>query len=144
MKEYTEKETKFLLLANRCISTLCKHLKIPRDYIDIEIRTLPSHIGGGQEAIGDRALIFINVDCADGYEDVKRICSHEMVHVQQQYTGRLVEKGDMTLWEGHDYTDAKLFAYNMVFGIGIAQFYLDLPWEAEAYARQTALSKLLE
>lgn len=73
------------------------------------------------------------IDCRLGARKALEVLCHEMVHAEQYHTGRLVaspwSKGD--LWNGQLITNRGT----------TYQAYRQLPWEEEAFLRQSGLAR---
>lgn len=68
-------------------------------------------------------IVYLNPDLSD--EQLVRTLIHEMVHIHQYISGRLVHDGPDTYWDGIQYDGE----------------YHKLPWEIDAYAWEDKLSE---
>lgn len=75
----------------------------------------------------DYQVFEIRIDSLMNMPAILRSLAHEMVHVTQYYTGRIKDvSSNSVMWNG-----------KLVNTIGL--HYYDLPWEVEAYGKETGL-----
>jgi hypothetical protein len=73
----------------------------------------------------------VEIDCRLGLSHALQILAHELVHAEQYHTGKLQDMGNKTKVWNNETIAAKPASYKK---------YRDLPWEAEAWARQEELA----
>lgn len=105
-------------LVNFAIDTLMP--RVSNLEIDVELGYHDTQ--GGCLADGRNFQIEIDNNIKD--DDFITCVFHEMVHVWQHVSKKLVEKNGRSYWFGEDYTNTS---------------YLDQPWEIEAYKMQETL-----
>ena len=100
-------------------------LQITNFDLNITVKKLKKYEGYCSQ-IGKRSFeVVLNKKCKD---DLRLILSHEMVHVEQYLTGKLVNLGYATEWQGVEYTDIA---------------YINAPWEIDANGRMYSLYQQL-
>lgn len=105
-------------VANFAIDTL-----MPRVYnLEIEIEVGQHDSQGGCVFNGD--VFELEIDSKIKGDNLITCVLHEMVHVWQHVSKKLIEKNGRSYWNGVDHTDTP---------------YLDQPWEVEAYDMQETL-----
>jgi hypothetical protein len=55
------------------------------------------------------------------------VMAHEIIHIQQYESGKLVYENDQLLWDGNDYT------------LALEDDYESRPWEKEAFYKQSSI-----
>ena len=105
-------------VANFAIDTL-----MPRVYnLEVEIEVGQHDSQGGCVFNGD--VFELEIDSKIKGDDLITCVLHEMVHVWQHVSKKLIEKNGRSYWNGVDHTDTP---------------YFDQPWEVEAYDMQETL-----
>tara|TARA_B100002019_G_scaffold286988_1_gene298276 strand:+ start:1696 stop:2094 length:399 start_codon:yes stop_codon:yes gene_type:complete len=105
-------------VANFAIDTL-----MPSVYnLEVEIEVGQHDSQGGCVFNGD--VFELEIDSKIKGDDLITCVLHEMVHVWQHVSKKLIEKNGRSYWNGVDHTDTP---------------YLDQPWEVQAYDMQETL-----
>jgi len=105
-------------VANFAIDTL-----MPSVYnLEVEIEVGQHDSQGGCVFNGD--VFELEIDSNIKGDDLITCVLHEMVHVWQHVSKKLIEKNGRSYWNGVDHTDTP---------------YLDQPWEVQAYDMQETL-----
>lgn len=102
-------------VVDAAMSQVINLLNIPNNvHVDITLGSFRSH-----GVIQDSKRLYEIEICKDvPAEEIVYAVFHEMKHVEQMVSGKLVHKGRTTVWEGEDHTLTE---------------YFDRPWEKEAY-----------
>lgn len=100
-------------------------IKIPSN-VYIEIVFIKSGSHGIMQYSKGRFLMEINTRV--GLTEIAYTVFHEMKHVEQMTSGKLLHTHDKTLWLGEDHTDTP---------------YRDCPWEVEAYKFEKSADLML-
>lgn len=121
------------ILINRAIDLFRDYIDFPRD-IKIRVAPLKGNLNG---RCYDTGLIEISSRLYRGpnCKKVLEVLAHELVHAEQYKQGRLKYTGNNHKWNGVKTTN-KGTTY---------QAYRNLPWEQEAWSRQSELAdKVIE
>ena len=105
-------------LVNFAIDTLMP--RVSKLEIDVELGCHDTQGG----CIADGRTFQIEIDSKIKDDDFITCIFHEMVHVWQHVSKKLIEKNGRSYWNGVDHTNTS---------------YLDQPWEIEAYKMQETL-----
>jgi len=111
-------------VVDEAMSFVINHINVGNVYVYINLGRYPSH---GVIQIGSKKFEIEIVKDAPDEEILYTIC-HEMKHVEQIYTKRLVQGNGKALWLGEDHTHT---------------LYFDRPWEVEAYKFEKIADQLL-
>lgn len=81
--------------------------------------------------------ILIKLDVTDTFPQIISTLAHEMIHAKQSVTEELVIEGDIWKWKGKKmkYKDSWYNDYTK------EQQCARLPWESEAYSKESALAR---
>lgn len=120
------KEKVFGLVVNAARS----FLKLP-DLIEVIVMKLQPNVYGG---VDHRHMHKIAINSALTAEESAKILIHELIHVEQRYTGRLQVKRNMMYWDGRPKTVEHATTMTLA-------AYKSLPWEVDAYSRQNELAQ---
>lgn len=71
-------------------------------------------------------IYYLFIDHDNPKEELIKIVSHEIVHIQQYHTQRLIYERGIVLWEGSEY-DLNTTSYD------------NRPWESEAFSKQNEI-----
>ena len=105
-------------IANFAIDTL-----MPRvTNLEVEIEVGQHDSQGG--CVVNGPVFELEIDSKIKGDDLITCVLHEMVHVWQHVSKKLIEKNGRSYWNGVDHTDTP---------------YLDQPWEVQAYDMQETL-----
>ena len=130
-KRYRDKSLDVATVVNRSIHEFRKYLSFPSD---IKIRIAP--IKGSTNGRYNQSVKTVELDCSLPWNEALEVLAHELVHAEQYYQGRLIQKyirgkGFMHSWNGTKNT-SKGTTYRA---------YRNQPWEIEAWARQAELAE---
>lgn len=115
------------------INILRNYLELP-DIIKVEFVSMgPAQYGEAIVDANNPNIVRINLDLST--TDVVIPLVHELIHLEQMHTGRLMNTrfGDI-VWEGTKYKVKSNMPY---------QEYINLPWEIEVKTRQKSLLEKL-
>lgn len=97
--------------------------------IEIEVEFEKDYYAAGDCFSHDEFNFEIGLSLSLNWHELVKTIIHEMAHVKQYYTGRLIEKEKYVIWEGKKYPKTL--------------DYLVRPWETEAYKIENELFSLL-
>lgn len=113
------------IVMQRALDTLRTQLDLPAD-LTVRVCTFRGpHIGGQYMNHVKTAAVRLRK-----FRDMINSLAHELVHAEQYHQGRLEWTGNVYMWNGAPCRNRGT-TYNA---------YRNLPWEAEAFARQTQLA----
>ena len=100
-------------------------------YVDIEINySTKDRMVGYCHGDCEEITIELNEELLEDEDYFKETLAHELIHAKQLLMGELKdEKGFKTIWKGEEYINFR--------GHLKESAYRELPWEAEAYSRQS-------
>jgi len=112
-------------IVHKAMSHVIHLVKIPNNvYVEIDFIRSGTH-GVIQDTKTRFLLEIVNTV---SLAEIAYTVFHEMKHIEQMTSGKLLHTHDKTLWIGEDHTDTA---------------YLDCPWEVEAYKFERSADLML-
>ena len=123
------------MAVHEIFSKISGHLKLPRDIV-VEFKKMPGSVWA-ETILGRRGGNRVTINDILNEHEIKIPLIHELIHLDQQFTGRLVSLGhNIVLWEGQQYREIPLEADYLG--------YKNQPWEEDVDQRIAKLLILLE